>query len=113
MQVSHSKEHDVRNAKLMPTGSLAKLYERAVELGWRCVSSTWRGHQTSYEFECTRGHRFERRATTVLYESPSCPGYKPHTLPLSAAAQRSERTDHRLAATADRQSHNLGFGRCF
>ncbi|AET91684.1 hypothetical protein BYI23_B010770 [Burkholderia sp. YI23] len=52
--------------------SLAKLYARAAELDWRCLSEEWTGSDGSYLFECTNGHRFERAATQVLYKSPRC-----------------------------------------
>ncbi len=70
----YGREQQMSTTKQMPTGSLAKLHTRAAVLGWQCLSETWRGHQTSYEFECSRGHHFERHATTVLYQNPACPG---------------------------------------
>ncbi|MCE4545103.1 MULTISPECIES: hypothetical protein [unclassified Caballeronia] len=54
--------------------SLAKLHQRAAELGWRCLSQEWAGYTARYNFECANGHRFERHAATVFYHQPGCPG---------------------------------------
>jgi hypothetical protein len=52
--------------------SLAKLYRRAEELGWRCLSELWTGYGTRYQFECANGHRFERHARVVFYTATRC-----------------------------------------
>ncbi|WP_322062937.1 zinc-ribbon domain-containing protein [Paraburkholderia sp. J63] len=74
---------DADESALLPEHpSLAKLYRRAAEFGWRCLTSTWRGYQTRYEFACVQGHRFERHAATVFYqaEAPACRGCEADTI---------------------------------
>ncbi|WP_233874815.1 hypothetical protein [Paraburkholderia adhaesiva] len=51
---------------------LARLHERAGALGWRCRADVWQGNRISDAFECAKGHRFERHATTVLLDPPEC-----------------------------------------
>jgi hypothetical protein len=54
--------------------SLRKLYERAAQFGWRCLSQEWAGYPARYNFECAEGHRFDLHAATVFYHQPGCPG---------------------------------------
>ncbi len=61
-----------RRAGSESSTSLAKLHERAKALGWRCLSDAWFGYHTRYMFECSKGHRFERHATAVVYQTPVC-----------------------------------------
>jgi hypothetical protein len=53
-------------------GPLSVLRERAIALGFRCLSDSWTDYHSHYRFECAVGHQFDRTATTVLYGDGGC-----------------------------------------
>ncbi|MDB0520413.1 hypothetical protein [Ralstonia solanacearum] len=45
--------------------SLARIKERAAQLGFTCLESEWRGYHVAYEFACAAGHHFQRLASSI------------------------------------------------
>lgn len=52
--------------------ALAKLFERAAEVGWRCLAHTWQSQHTLYVFECPKGHTQQRTAAQLINNTPFC-----------------------------------------
>ncbi|AKZ26239.1 hypothetical protein ACH51_07695 [Ralstonia solanacearum] len=53
--------------------SLARIRERAAQLGFTCLESEWKGYHVAYAFTCLAGHTFSRQAASVLYVKPPAP----------------------------------------
>ncbi|WP_247688810.1 hypothetical protein [Ralstonia pseudosolanacearum] len=53
--------------------SLARIRERAAQLGFTCLESEWRGYHVTYAFSCSAGHTFSRQASSVVYAKPPAP----------------------------------------
>lgn len=53
----------------MPTDipPFEKMTGAATALGWTCLAQEWSGYHSHYLFECSRGHRFEKFASQMLY----------------------------------------------
>lgn len=73
--------------------ALERLSAAATALGWRCVSEAWDGYNGRYEFECAKGHRFERHAAALLYRGEqarceACGGEEIEARWLTAIASR-------------------------
>ncbi|SAK80992.1 hypothetical protein AWB75_05051 [Caballeronia catudaia] len=86
---------------------LAKLQARAARLGWQCLSKAWRGMKARYEFECAKGHRFEREAS-VFRRTPQCMDCEADEIRARCLTRVSERGGTLLGAfTGLRDRHRV------